>query len=121
MGTSTSTALDEQPATKHRFAHNTQLPPPYQYAIEDAAFQMKILDDRGARDYDRDCALLPAMWFSATLTAPTRKRFLYLVQHETATGLVVVITDATSGRGLSGSQTLVADGAPKEMPRLRLL
>jgi len=37
------------------------------------------------------------------------------------TGLVVVITDATSGRGLSGSQTLVADGAPKEMPRLRLL
>jgi len=91
MGTSTSTALDEQPATKHRFAHNTQLPPPYQYAIEDAAFQMKILDDRGARDYDRDCALLPAMWFSATLTAPTRKRFLYLVQHETATGLVVVI------------------------------
>jgi len=37
------------------------------------------------------------------------------------TGLVVVITGATSGRGLSGSQTLVADGAPKEMPRLRLL
>ena len=37
------------------------------------------------------------------------------------TGLVVVITDAMSGRGLSGSPTLVADGAPKEMPRLRLL
>ena len=31
------------------------------------------------------------------------------------TGLVVVITGATPGRGLSASQTLVADGAPKEM------
>jgi len=87
----TSTAKDEQPVTKHGFAHNTRLPPPYQFAIEDAAFQMKILDDRGARDYDCDCALLPPIWFSVTLTEPTRKRFLYLVQQETATGLVVVI------------------------------
>ena len=37
------------------------------------------------------------------------------------TGLVVVITGATSGRGLFASPTLVADGASKEMPRLRLL
>jgi hypothetical protein len=87
----TSTVKTKQPVSKHGFAHDMKLPPPYQFAIEDAAFQMKILDDRGARDYDCECALLPPVWFSVTLTVPTRKRFLYLVQQETATGLVVLL------------------------------
>jgi len=72
-------------------AHATALPAPYQLAIEAAAFHMTVLEDRGARDYDADHALRPATWFSVTLTAPIAKRYLYLVQEETDTGLLVLL------------------------------
>ena len=90
MGTPTSNK-DKTPAPKHNFALTTALPPPYQLAIEDTPFRMTVLDDHVERDYDCDCALIPPVWFSVTLTASTKKRFLYLVQQETDTGLVVLI------------------------------
>jgi hypothetical protein len=81
-------------STKHAFVHSIRasaLPPPYQLAIEDAEFRMTVRDDHAARDHDSDCAVVPATWFSVTLTAPTRKRHLYLVQKETDTRLIVVM------------------------------
>src|SRR3954468_10393385 len=88
MGTSASKG---KPGTRHAFAHAGALPPPYQLAIEDTAFAMTVLEDHAARDYDCDCALIPPAWFSVTLTASTKKRYLYLVQKETDTGLVVLV------------------------------
>src|SRR6185369_16307248 len=90
MGTPTA-SKDKTPTAKHNFALTAALPPPYQLAIEDTPFRMTVLDDHVQRDYDCDCALLPPVWFSVTLTASTKKRFLYLVQKETDTGLVVLI------------------------------
>jgi hypothetical protein len=90
MGTPASEE-EKIPATKHGFAHTAALPPSYQLAIEDTAFRMHVLDERGARDYDCDCALIPPAWFSVTIAASTQKRYLYLVQKETGTGLVVLI------------------------------
>jgi len=90
MGTPTSNK-DKTPAPRHNFALAAALPPPYQLAIEDTPFRMTVLDDHVQRDYDCDCALMPPVWFSVTLTASTKKRFLYLVQQETDTGLVVLI------------------------------
>jgi len=87
----TSTAKVKTPAMKHVFAHTTPLPAPYQLAIEDTPFHMMVLEDHVARDYGCDCALIPPTWFSVTLTASTSKRYLYLVQQETATGVVVLI------------------------------
>jgi len=96
-------------STKHGFVHSVQapaLPPPYQLAIEDAEFQMTVLEDSTQHNYDSDCAVVPPTWFSVTLTAPTRKRYLYLVQKETDTGLIVVImlfdrsTAGSDGNGL---------------------
>ena len=81
-------------STKHGFVHSIQpsaLPPPYQLAIEDAEFQLTVLDDGVPRSHDAGCAVVPPVWFSVALTAPTRKRYLYLVQKETDTGLIVVI------------------------------
>lgn len=81
-------------STKHGSVHSVQpsaLPPPYQLAIEDAEFQLTVLDDGAPRHHDGDCAVVPPTWFSVALTAPTRKRYLYLVQKETDTGLIVVI------------------------------
>jgi hypothetical protein len=81
-------------STKHGFIHSIQpsaLPPTYQLAIEDAEFQMTVLDDGVPRSHDSDCAVVPPTWFSVALGAPTRKRYLYLVQKETDTGLIVVI------------------------------
>jgi hypothetical protein len=95
MGTSTSkespTSKDQPPGKTHGFAHTTALPPPYQLAIEDTSFRMTILDGHAARNYDCDCALLPSTWFSVSLAASTRKRYLYLVQKETGTGLIVLV------------------------------
>lgn len=91
-------------STKHGFVHSVQasaLPPPYQLAIEDAEFQMTVLEDSAQHNYDSDCAVVPPTWFSVTLTAPTRKRYLYLVQKETDTGLIVVIM--LFDRGTAGS------------------
>lgn len=88
MGTSASKG---KPGIRHSFAPTAALPPPYQLAIEDTAFTMMVLEDHVARDYDCDCALIPPSWFSVTLAASTRKRYLYLVQKETETGLVVLI------------------------------
>jgi hypothetical protein len=81
-------------STKHAFVHAVSpasLPPPYQLAIEDAEFHMTVLDDGVPREHDADCAVVPPTWFSVALTAPTHKRYLYLVQKETDTGLIVVI------------------------------
>lgn len=110
----TSTAKVKTPAMKHVFAHTTPLPAPYQLAIEDTAFQLMVLEDHVARDYDCDCALIPATWFSLTLTAATSKRYLYLVQQETATGLVVVIL--LFDRGAEAGE----DGHPDDSAGLRL-
>lgn len=89
MGADTS---KDKPSGRQALAHSTPLlPPPYQLAIENIAFRMTVLDERGARDYDCDAALIPATWFSVELAASTGKRYLYLVQHETDTDLVVLI------------------------------
>lgn len=113
MGTSVSkhSEEDKAPATKHHFAHTTAIPAPYQLAIEEAEFRMTILEDNVPRDYDCDSALVPPTWFSVTLVAPTKKRYLYLVQKETDTGLIVLLLlfdrsaaphpgDAGEGNGL---------------------
>jgi len=121
MGTPASEE-EKRRDTSHGFAHTTSLPPPYQLAIEDTAFQLSVLDDRVPRDYDCDCALIPPAWFSVTIAASTKKRYLYLVQKETGTGLVVLIllfdrittSDDTSGLRLPPSGAwlrAVVDGA----------
>jgi hypothetical protein len=102
--------------TKHASVHAIQgsaLPPPYQLAIEDIEFRLTVLDDRAARGHDADCAIVPPMWFSVALTAPVQKRYLYLVQKETDTGLIVVIMlfDRSDGRGGSDGLQLPASGA----------
>jgi hypothetical protein len=89
MGTSASKG--KQSVARQSFAPSAALPPPYQLAIEDTAFAMTVLEDDAARDYDCDCALIPATWFSVALTGPTKKRYLYLVQKETDTGLIVLL------------------------------
>ena len=94
--------------TKHASVHATKasaLPPPYQLAIEDIEFRLTVRDDRAPRDHDADCAIVPPMWFSVSLTAAVQKRHLYLVQKETDTGLIVVImlfdgSDHGGGDGL---------------------
>jgi hypothetical protein len=92
MGTSASKQhQDHTPATEHYFAQPSALPPPYQLAIEGTRFRLTILEDHVPRDYDCDSALIPPTWFSVTLVAPARKRFLYLVQEETDTGLLVML------------------------------
>lgn len=81
-------------STKHGFIHSIQpsaLPPTYQLAIEDVEFQMTVLDDGVPRNHDAGCAVVPPTWFSVALSAPNRKRYRYLVQKETDTGLIVVI------------------------------
>jgi hypothetical protein len=77
--------------THHTVLHNAPLPAPYQLAIEDIAFSLTVLDDRGMRDYAGHEALVPPTWFSVTLRAATDKRYLYLVQKESKTGLVVLV------------------------------
>jgi hypothetical protein len=80
--------------TKHASVHAVHaeaVPPPYQLAIEDIEFQMTVLDDHVQRDYDCEGTVVPPTWFSVTVSEPLRKRFLYLVQKETDTGLIVVI------------------------------
>lgn len=94
-------------STKHGLVHSIQasaLPPPYQLAIEDIEFQLTVLDDGAPHGHDADSAIAPPTWFSVALTAPTRKRYLYLVQQETDTGAVVVILlfDRTAGSDGSG-------------------
>lgn len=113
----TSTAKVKTPAMKHVFAHTTPLPAPYQLAIEDTAFQMTVLEDHVARDYDCDCALIPPTWFSVALTAATAKRYLYLVQQETATGLVVLILlfDRHAGAEV-GADINASDSAGLRLP-----
>ena len=88
MGTSASKG---KPGTRQLIAHPGALPPPYQLAIEDTAFAMTVLEDGAPRDYDCDCAVIPPTWFAVTMTASTTKRYLYLVQKETETGLIVLI------------------------------
>ena len=81
---------------KRMFTHHTviqppPLPAPYQLAIEDIAFSLTVLDDRGVRDYAGHEALVPPTWFSVTLRTSTQKRYLYLVQKESKTGMVVLV------------------------------
>jgi hypothetical protein len=109
----TRTSKDKTPATKPHFAHPTALPPPYQLAIEDAAFRMTILEDHVPRDYDCDSALVPPTWFSVTLAAPTGKRYLYLVQEEIENGLIVLLLlfDRTTAGGDGDGLRLPPSGA----------
>jgi hypothetical protein len=86
-----TSASKSKPSARPSFAHTAALPPPYQLAIEDTPFTMTVLEDRVSRDRDDDCALAPPAWFSVTLAASTKKRYLYLIQKETATGLIVLI------------------------------
>jgi hypothetical protein len=91
---------------KHGFVHSVQasaLPPPYQLAIEDIEFQLTVLDDGAPHGQDADSAIAPPTWFSVALTAPTRKRYLYLVQQETGTGAVVVILLFDRAAGCDGT------------------
>jgi hypothetical protein len=85
------TSKDRAPATRHYVTHTSALPPPYQLAIEDAAFRMTVLENHVPRDYDCERSLAASTWFSVTVTAPPSKRYLYLVQHETETRLVVLL------------------------------
>jgi hypothetical protein len=100
------TSKDRAPVTSHYVTHTSPLPPPYQLAIEAAAFRMTVLENTVPRDYDCERALAPSTWFSVTVTAPPSKRYLYLVQHETETGLVVLLlmfdrsAASDDGRGL---------------------
>jgi len=103
-------------STKHGFVHSVQpsaLPAPYQLAIEDAEFQLTVLDDGAPRTHDPDCAVVPPTWFSVALTAPTRKRYLYRNQKETDTGLIVVILlfDRSAGGDDSRRPRLPPSGA----------
>jgi hypothetical protein len=104
------TAKNKLPTARRAFAQAAALPPPYQLAIEDTPFQMMVLEDQVPRDYDRDCALIPPIWFSVTLTASTRKRYLYLVQQETDTGIAVLIMlfDRNAGAGATASTIATA-------------
>jgi hypothetical protein len=91
--------------------HASALPPSYQLAIEDTAFHLTVLADHAPRDHDADRAVVPPTWFSVTMTAPIQKRYLYLVQKETDTGLIVVIM--LFDRGAAGA-------APEDGNGLRL-
>jgi hypothetical protein len=85
------TSKHRTPATKHYVSDSAVLPAPYQLAIEDAAFRMTVLAHDVPRDHDCDSAIGPPTWFFVTLTAPPSKRYLYLVQQEADTGLVVLV------------------------------
>ena len=103
-------------STKQGSVHSVQpstLPAPYQLAIEDAGFELTVLDDHVPRGHDPDGAIVPPTWFSVALTAPTRKRYLYLVQKETDTGLIVVIMlfDRSAAGGDGGELRLPSSGA----------
>jgi hypothetical protein len=108
------TSKDKLPTARRVFAQPVPLPPPYQLAIEDTPFQMTVLEDHVPRDYDRDCALIPPIWFSVTLTASTTKRYLYLVQQETDTGIAVLIM--LFDRMAGGTPGGMAGGMPGAMP-----
>jgi hypothetical protein len=43
--------------------------------------------------------IIPATWFSVALAAPTGKRYLYLVQQEADTGLIVLLLLSDAGAG----------------------
>lgn len=100
---------------KESFVHanHAALSPPYQRAIEDAEFHMTVLEDHVPHTYASDCTLVPPTWFSVTLTAPTPKRYLYLVQKETDTGMIVVIMmfDRSAASGEGGDLRLPQSGA----------
>lgn len=82
---------DRSSSSRLPYLHTTALPAPYQLAIEDVAFRMTVLDGSAAREIASDAAVRPPTWFSVALAEPLRKRFLYLVQQETDTGLIVML------------------------------
>ena len=110
MGTSAS--KNKVPVTRHGFTAATAVPPPYQLAIEDTSFQLTVLDELGPHDHDCDYALVPPAWFSVTVTASTKKRYLYLVQKETTTGVVVLILlfDRAAAAGHSDGLRIPSSG-----------
>jgi hypothetical protein len=85
------TSKERIPVTRHHGRPAVALPAPYQLAIEDTVFRMTVLEEHGSRDYDCDIAIAPPTWFSVALPAPPNKRYLYLVQQEAATGLIVLL------------------------------
>ena len=107
------TSKERIATTKHFGRPAKALPAPYQLAIEDAAFRMTVLEDRGARDYDCDSAIAPPTWFSVAVPAPPNKRYLYLVQQEADTGLIVLLLlfDRSAAGEPRGAQCLPPSGA----------
>jgi len=102
--------------TKHvsvHAIHAATVPAPYQLAIEEPEFHTTVLEDRIARDYQSDCTVVPPTWFSVTVTSPVQKRYLYLVQKETDTGLIVVILlfDRGAASEAGGALRLPQSGA----------
>ncbi|HEY0193508.1 MAG TPA: hypothetical protein VGC42_20465 [Kofleriaceae bacterium] len=67
------------------------LPAPYQLAIEGLPFQLTVLDGDAGVARDSRLPIAAASQFTLALLASTRKRYLYLVQKATATGLVELI------------------------------
>lgn len=67
------------------------VPPPYQLAIEELGFVVTQFDPQAARDPVAGHTVSPPAWFAVELTSTTRKRYLYVVQHEAATGMIVVL------------------------------
>ena len=107
------TTKERTPATKHYGRPAAALPAPYQLAIEEAAFRITVLEDHGQRDYDCDSAIAPPAWFSVAVPAPPNKRYLYLVQQEVATSLIVVLLlfDRSAAGESRGALRLPPSGA----------
>lgn len=109
MGTSAlkDKAVAARHAFRHAFASASALPAPYQLAIEDTPFRLTVLagepgrdaaewpsgavDDAGACDHDPDAPIEAGTWFAVAPRAATKKRYLYLVQKASDTGIVALL------------------------------
>lgn len=93
MGTSAlkDKAVAARHAFRHAFASAAALPAPYQLAIEDTPFGLTVAGDDGACEHDADAPLEAGTWFSVAPRAKTKKRYLYLVQKASDTGIVALL------------------------------
>jgi len=110
MGSSASNT--KPPRARRAHTHTPAVPAPYQLAIEDTAFATAVLERHVPRDFDCDQPLIAPAWFAVTVTGSTQKRFLYLVQHESDTGLIVILLlfDRTGHPGDTSGLRLPASG-----------
>jgi len=112
MGTTASKeqAVAARHAFRIAFARSAPLPPPYQLAIEDTPFQLAVLGPREERcAAEADAPLAAGTWFSVALRASTKKRYLYLVQKESGTGIVVLLLLFDRGAPSAGGADDTAD------------